>query len=139
MRHAWEISPALAVQMSVRFKHPVINNELQTLLLNNTADAVHVSDALQFLLDDKLMRKDATQLKVRVFALNIDNAIPSKYFPLVVPTLLGTRITYHCNYVFFACIFKPPIALTICNACVGISSCRHSFFLYPASCAGFAI
>ncbi|CAG8444257.1 12972_t:CDS:10 [Acaulospora morrowiae] len=64
IRHSWLISPSLSIQMTNRFKQSVVQNEVYRLIVNNSADAVRVSDALPLLLGDKLNNAIAPQLKV---------------------------------------------------------------------------
>lgn len=64
---AWDISPALAVQLSFRFTAPALKSHLQKLIRNNPMDVVAVPEALTIMLSDRTLYNANIDLKVRVY------------------------------------------------------------------------
>ncbi|ORY06106.1 hypothetical protein K493DRAFT_252236 [Basidiobolus meristosporus CBS 931.73] len=67
IRTAWEISPSVAVHMLARFNLPVIERELQSLVLENPSVAIRVPEAAQFLLNARLGQAHLSQLKYLLY------------------------------------------------------------------------
>ncbi|KAF8529176.1 hypothetical protein BU17DRAFT_73353 [Hysterangium stoloniferum] len=62
---AWKIDPAIAIHLSDRFKHPVIDAEVGKWVRSNTRTVVGVPDALRYLIGDRLnsnVRRDLKHL-----------------------------------------------------------------------------
>ncbi|ORX92254.1 hypothetical protein K493DRAFT_377181 [Basidiobolus meristosporus CBS 931.73] len=67
IRTAWDISPGVAIHMLARFNLPVIEKELQNLVLENPNAAIRVPEAAQFLLNAKLGPAHLSQLKYLLY------------------------------------------------------------------------
>jgi phosphatidylinositol 4-kinase len=61
---AWKVDPAIAVHLSDRFKHPVIDAEVGKWVRSNTRCVVGVPDALKYLVGDQLDSSVHRDLKV---------------------------------------------------------------------------
>ena len=61
---AWDISPALAVQLSSRFTLLALQGHLQNLIADNPMDVVTIPEALKFMLTDRILRSNNSGLKV---------------------------------------------------------------------------
>ncbi|KAK9727777.1 phosphatidylinositol-4- kinase [Basidiobolus ranarum] len=67
IRTAWDISPSVAVHMLARFNLPVMEKELQSLVLENPGAAIRVPEAAQFLLNARLGPNHLSQLKYLLY------------------------------------------------------------------------
>lgn len=54
VRLAWSISPALAINLPARFKSPTVLKEVRHLLRKNPVNAVHIPEAVEMLLGERL-------------------------------------------------------------------------------------
>ncbi|KAK9316231.1 hypothetical protein V1524DRAFT_426874 [Lipomyces starkeyi] len=64
---AWQVDPALAVYYAKRFKLAELDMQLQQLIIADTSKIAHIPDALQYLLDRRVMDVSAPQLKYLLF------------------------------------------------------------------------
>lgn len=62
-RKTWEIDPAIAVFLTERFKHPVLESEVGRLVRSNTLDVLHIPEALRFLVGERLDQNVRRDLK----------------------------------------------------------------------------
>jgi len=65
VRMAWTIDPAVAVHLAERFKQPIVRNEVAKHIKNDPKAALDVSEALSFLLGDRLNPSIRKSLTVR--------------------------------------------------------------------------
>lgn len=108
VRLAWDIDPRLAVQMSSRFKLPVVESELHSLIANNTLDVVNDPEALVILLGDKLTPSSRLNLKHLQYWSPVAPITATSYFspaynshPLVLQYAMRTLEYYPVDTVFF--------------------------------------
>ncbi|CAG8516675.1 5515_t:CDS:10 [Ambispora gerdemannii] len=108
IRHAWDISPQLAVQLTARFQQPVVQNELHTLIANNTAEAVGVVEALPLLLGEKLAQNVVPRLKYLLYWAPVPPITAITYFspsynynPLVLQYAMRALEYHPVDVVFF--------------------------------------
>ncbi|KAK9244453.1 hypothetical protein V1506DRAFT_541337 [Lipomyces tetrasporus] len=64
---AWQVDPALAVYYAKRFKLADLDMQLRQLIIADTSKIAHIPDALQYLLDRRIMDTSAPQLKYLLF------------------------------------------------------------------------
>ncbi|CAG8451375.1 73_t:CDS:10 [Funneliformis mosseae] len=108
VRHAWSISPQLAVQMSSRFKNSFVQNELHRVLANNANEAVWVAEALPLLLGDKLNQNVLSQLKYLLYWAPVPPITAVTYFsstydnnPLILQYAMRALEYHDVDIVFF--------------------------------------
>ncbi|CAI2164532.1 12975_t:CDS:10 [Funneliformis geosporum] len=108
VRHAWSISPQLAVQMSSRFKNTFVQNELNRVLANNANEAVRVAEALPLLLGDKLNQNVLSQLKYLLYWAPVPPITAVIYFsstydnnPLILQYAMRALEYHDVDIVFF--------------------------------------
>ncbi|KAK9238306.1 hypothetical protein V1525DRAFT_401672 [Lipomyces kononenkoae] len=64
---AWQVDPAMAVYYVKRFKLPELDMQLQQLIIADTSKIAHIPDAVQYLLDRRVLDTSAPQLKYLLF------------------------------------------------------------------------
>ncbi|KAI0782195.1 atypical/PIKK/PI4K protein kinase [Abortiporus biennis] len=67
IRKAWQIDPAVAVYMTERFNQVIVPTEVGRLVRSSTRDALHIPEAMRFLVGDKMqpnVRRDLKHLVV---------------------------------------------------------------------------
>ncbi|CAG8502818.1 1116_t:CDS:10, partial [Ambispora leptoticha] len=108
IRHSWNISPQLAVQLPARFQQPVVQNELHALIANNTAEAVGVAEALPLLLGEKLAQNITSQLKYLLYWAPVPPITAITYFspsynnhPMVLQYAMRALEYHPVDVVFF--------------------------------------
>jgi phosphatidylinositol 4-kinase len=108
VRLAWDIQPRLAVQMPSRFKLPVVEREVRSLIANNTLDVVNDPEALVILLGDKLAPSSRLNLKHLQYWSPVAPITATSYFspaynnhPLVLQYAMRTLEYYPVDTVFF--------------------------------------
>lgn len=108
VRLAWDIQPRLAVQMPSRFKLPVVEREVRSLIANNTLDVVNDPEALVILLGEKLAPSSRLNLKHLLYWSPVAPITATSYFspaynnhPLVLQYAMRTLEYYPVDTVFF--------------------------------------
>ncbi|CCM00003.1 uncharacterized protein FIBRA_02028 [Fibroporia radiculosa] len=61
VQKTWELDPAIAVYFTERFNHPIVGSEVGRLVRSSTLDALHIPEALPYLIGSKpdlMVRRD---------------------------------------------------------------------------------
>ncbi|CAO3608584.1 unnamed protein product [Cunninghamella echinulata] len=124
IRFAWKKNPRMAVQLSKRFKEPIINTELHNLIANNTLDVVDVSDALTILLGSGIQSNAKLDLKYLKYWAPVPAITAANYFlpaygnkPIILQYAMRSLEYYSVDIVFF---YVPQI----------VQALRHDEFGY---------
>ncbi|KAI9142279.1 hypothetical protein BKA69DRAFT_1069366 [Paraphysoderma sedebokerense] len=117
VRTAWDLSPALAVHLFTRFNVDAIKSELQTLVLQRTKEAMSCPEAVQFLVTEENITKDAPELKYLPTWSPIPPIQAINYFspaykshPVVIQYAMRSLFSYPLDLTFF---YIPQVVQTL--------------------------
>lgn len=112
LKIAWAEDPSLTVRLAERFPSPTTANEVRSLLLNASDQAVGEPDAVQILLGDALPTDAEFQLRV-----SPQEHLTCVWLIRTVFTLLGTGKSNHSCHLLQNRIWEQSLRFTICYAC----------------------
>lgn len=108
VNNAWDVSPKLAVQLANRFTYPAIPAELQRRMIASTSDAVNVPEAFIYLLTEKNIRNDFSNLKFLLYWAPVPPITATSFFspvygrhPLVLQYAMRVLEHFPVETVFF--------------------------------------
>ncbi|KAI8342828.1 hypothetical protein BC941DRAFT_509709 [Chlamydoabsidia padenii] len=127
IRFAWTKSPRMAIQLSSRFKYPIIKMELNRLIANNTLDVVGVPKALEILLGDGIHSGAKLDLRYLKYWAPVSVVTAINYFspmygnqPMVLQYAMRCLEYYPVDVVFF---YVPQLVQTLRHDEFGYVEC----------------
>ncbi|QRV86070.1 phosphatidylinositol 3- and 4-kinase [Ceratobasidium sp. AG-Ba] len=123
VRTAWSIDPAIAVHMTERFKRPVVEGELTRLVRADPGSALHVPEAVKFLIGDRFSRNQKRDHKLLLAWDPVPPVIAVKLFepqfdndPIILQYAHRVLTQYPVDVTFF---YVPQVVQALRNDAYG--------------------
>ncbi|TDL24976.1 atypical/PIKK/PI4K protein kinase [Rickenella mellea] len=123
IRAAWKVDPSIAVHLTERFKHPIVEREVGRWVRAHTRDVLSIPEALNFVLGDRLDPMVPRDLKYVLLWAPVTPVIAVSYFeprykndPVVLQYAHRVLEQHPVGVTFF---FVPQIVQALRNDALG--------------------